>query len=98
MTGKKKTYRLKKRSLKKAGGIYDNTFSLNQEKIDNALNYVPPPKNRPPPPEPPKLSEPNLSKNNELYLKYRESYDTLSVKIHMAIKYFVKIRKKINEK
>ena len=65
MTGKK-TYKLKRRSLKKAGGIYDNTFSLNQEKINNALNYVPPPKNRPPPPAPPKLSEPNLSKNDEL--------------------------------
>ncbi len=66
MTGKKKTYRLKKRSLKKAGAIYDNTFSLNKEKINNALNYVPPPKNRPAPPAPPKLSEPNLSKNDEL--------------------------------
>ena len=57
MTGKKKTYKLKRKSLKKAGGIYDNTFSLNQEKINNALNYVPPPNNRPPPPAPPKLSK-----------------------------------------
>ena len=65
MTGKK-TYKLKRRSSKKAGGIYDDTFSLNQEKIDNALRkkYVPPPKSRPPPPAPPKLSK--TLKNDEL--------------------------------
>jgi len=60
----KKTYKLRRRSLKKAGGIYDNTFSLNKKKINNALNYVPPPKNRPPPPAPPKLSK--TLKNDEL--------------------------------